>query len=176
MSTVRIKPDQPPVVLSPTAHLVPPDVLEGLHKPYLFGYNKGIEWVKTASIEAIAEAATRMTSNQQIELFYNYYNKRVAAGLEGVDGNIFITYPTQRYFGYGEDFSEEITDFFEKILRKYFYFNGSADETDKQVCSTCDNFYISEAPNHEFRQFEDGWAEAAREHYKSLLLSHKNQR
>lgn len=173
MFEIHIETNWPVAKLSPTAHLVPPNVLDGLKNPHLFGYEAGVEWVKTASPEAIHEAATRMTSNQQLVMYFDYYHKRVEEGEEGLDGNIFITWPSQENSGYDNDISEEISDFFKNLKLKYFYFNGHSDHEDKQVCSNDGSFYISEAPNFEFRAFEDGWTSAVREVYKSALLSAK---
>jgi hypothetical protein len=178
MFEIHIETNWPEAKLSPTAHLVPPNVLDGLNNPYQFGYAAGEKWVKTASIDAIDAAATRMTTNQQLEMYFDYYHKQVEEGKEGIDGNIFITYPTQRHFGYGKELSREISDYFKNLKFKYFYFNGDADSTtDEEVCSKCgDNFGLTDVPNKEFRLFEDGWTEAVRDYYKIYLLDRKKSR
>lgn len=144
-------------------------LVQGLKFPFQYGQMCGQDWVKTASIEAIHEAATRLTSSQHLSKFLEYYNQRDAEGSEDPsDGSPMVFYPT---FGSAETHCE-IYDFFTKIRDEHFYYSDYTDDSDNTVFSKSGDFYYSDIPNFPFRTFEDGWTHSVRSYYKTLLLNH----
>lgn len=158
----------PPVVDANFLKMVSNEFQQGIFDPSEFGKQCGKVWLETADMEIIHEAAVRKTTNEQIERFFDYYQKRIAEGLDPLDGNYRIIYPTHEDF----DDNKAISDYFKEMQRNHFYYQGSPDPDDDQVYSG-DGYTISEVPNGFFRLFEDGWTEAVRDFYKNSLLDYQ---
>ena len=145
-------------------------LVQGLKFPFQYGQMHGQHWVKTASVEAIHEAATRLTSTQQLRKYLEYYNQRYAEGSEDpTEDSPMVFYPTFA----PEETHSEIYDFFTKIRDEHFYFEDyTFDPSDRSVFADNGYFFYSEIPNFPFRTFENGWTHSVRNYYKNLLLNH----
>jgi len=136
----------------------------GFYNPYTFGKELAAEWLETASIAAIHEAASRMTTNQQIRVFFKKFSTLREEGADPIEDNISLSWPTD-----DPDISAELTDFYKQLKNKYFYFDGYPDDADPFL--TRPEHIIINAPNNLFREFEDGFTENVRYYYKTWLSS-----
>ena len=124
--------------------------------PFRFGENCGKEWVKTASSEALKEAAERETTKEQINRFYSSDGH-----IE--DDEFFAISPP--YFDCNCE--DEIKAYFITVYEKFPNFQGVAHhKTDSEISMGC--YSISGLPVAAFRLFEEGWTFAVREHMENF--------
>jgi hypothetical protein len=140
---------------------------DGFHCPKSYGYSCGCKWYETASLEAILKASVRLTTNQQLKVYLDLYNKHAEDGwICPEDGLPMITYPTFEPC----DVDFEIYEYFKKIRNEHFYFTDTNGHNDLAACADYNGFYRDEIPNYLFRQFEDGWSDGVRNLYMLYLL------
>lgn len=121
-----------------------------LKKHYLTGVRDGLEWIKTASLEAIEQAAHRYTVNEALST-----------------GKKFHPYDLHGYSPLMEGDYPEIDSYFEDVLDRESDF-GFQWKKEYEKYSP-----YPEIPNAAFRKYEDGWTKSVREHWLNLIQSGK---
>jgi hypothetical protein len=141
-----------------------PRILLGLFQPKDYGYACGQEWVQDADILDIHEAATRLTTDQQIGKCFDRYIRDYR---EDEGCNPVLMFPTMD--NAHEYFSREITEYFADIQEGHFYYRSYEDiskEMNNEVFPSS-----TMVPNHLLRSFEGGWTRAVQDFYKKYLLT-----
>lgn len=144
------------------------DFLYGIVAPFDFGFDCGVEWVETASLEAIHIAAIRRTINEQMDDYDILYdNYELSPYSSPASSELAITRPTDQ----GDGCHPEIGQYFQEMLKHYFYLNNPT----KHMAMSGLTYDSTKYLNSHFKDFEDGWTKAVRIYYRDLLMSCRDQ-
>lgn len=129
-----------------------------IDQPYCLGKYLGEEWARTASREAILEAADRATTKKQIVRYFAHDRDIIDLSEFSEDHEWFPIPPLHEGKGCGH----EIKAHFDAVMKEYPALKGIADASDSEI--RMGTYVIPGMPVAAFRLYEEGWTHAVREH------------